>query len=81
MLTWRRKETLEREGLTATGAEDTLVHAIQFFAVFGRLQKFALRRWIVILQKGFDRFVLLVKLGHVGHQVFDNVHCSKRVSE
>ena len=59
----------------ATSTQDTLVHAIQFLPVLLRLQVFALFRYVVILQERLDRLVLLVKVGQVGHEVFDNVHC------
>lgn len=58
----------------AAGAEDAFVQAVEFLAVGGRLADFAaVRGGCGPLQVGFDGFVLLVELGEVRDEVFDDV--------
>jgi len=63
----------------AASTQDALVHSIKLLTIFWRLKVFALGRWIVVLQEGFDRFVLLVEVGHVGYEILDDVHVWKGV--
>lgn len=67
--------TYRRARRRATSAEDTLVHAVELLSILLRLQEFSLRGWVVVLQERLDRLVLLVKVGEVRNEVFDNVHC------
>ena len=65
----------------AAGAEDAFVEAIELGTIFRRLQAFAaggLRRGG--LQPGLDRFILRVKMRHVGHEVFDHRHVRQRIN-
>lgn len=57
-----------------TRTENAFVQPIQLLAVLGGLQKLALFRGGVVLEIGFDRFVLLVKEGEVWDEVLDDVH-------
>ena len=57
-------------------AQDVFVHAVEFLAVFAGLDMFAVFGWVVVLEVGFDGLVLLVELGHVWDQVFNDVHYS-----
>jgi len=65
----------------AAGAENALVHAVQFGAVLARLQVLGLtgRLGRRRLQPGFNRTVLLIEIPHVRHQVFDDVHVREGV--
>jgi hypothetical protein len=65
--TWARGRT--------AGTEDTLVHSIQLLSVLGRLEELSLSWRVVVLQEWLDRLVLLVEVGEIGNEVFDNVHC------
>ena len=60
----------------ATRAEDALVHAVQFGAVFLGLQELGLTRFLGVggLQPRFDGTVLLIKVTHVGHQILEDKH-------
>ena len=58
----------------AAGAEDALVQPVQLLAVHRRLPVLAaVRGGRVALEVGLDGFVLLVELGQVGDEVFDDV--------
>jgi hypothetical protein len=48
-------------GGRATCTEDALIETVKFLAVFGRLEKLAVGRRIVVLEVGLDGLVLLVE--------------------
>jgi hypothetical protein len=60
----------------ATGAQDTLVHAIEFGSILLGLQVFALTGLLFHgrLQPRFNAPVLFVKVAHVGDQIFNDIH-------
>ena len=47
---------------------------VELTAILLRLEEFAIRWRVVVLQVRFDRLVLLVELGEVGDEVLDNIH-------
>ncbi len=58
----------------AAGAKDALVKAVEFFALFGSLTVFeAVGGFGISLEVRLDGFVLFVKMGEVGDEVFDDV--------
>lgn len=64
----------------AAGTQNALVQAIKVAALFRALQIFlTLRRGAGSLQVWLNAAVLLVELGHIGNEVFDDVHVRQRV--
>mmetsp|Transcript_737 Transcript_737/g.2988 ORF Transcript_737/g.2988 Transcript_737/m.2988 type:complete len:298 (-) Transcript_737:19-912(-) len=79
-----RSPPVRRTGRAAAGAQDALVHAVELLAVALGLQVLAsslvcLRGLGVFVEPGFDASVLVVEVGHVGHEVLDHVHVRQRV--
>ncbi len=65
---------VRRARCAAAGAENALIEAVQLLALFLRLQVFfSVRCGCAVLQVRFNGLVLLVELGQVGHDVFDDV--------
>mmetsp|Transcript_30631 Transcript_30631/g.99585 ORF Transcript_30631/g.99585 Transcript_30631/m.99585 type:complete len:223 (+) Transcript_30631:1890-2558(+) len=65
----------------AARAEDALVHPVQLGAVLLALEAFNAhlhRLTLGKLEVRLDRLVLRVKVGHVHHQILDDVHVRKR---
>ena len=62
----------------AAGAENALVQPVQLLPVLLRLQELSVRQVVASLhlglQPGLDRLVLGVEVGHVRHQVTEDVH-------
>src|SRR6516225_2340158 len=63
----------------AAGAQDALVETVELGAIFLALAPFGLRRGTVGLKPGFDRGVLRVEHGEIGHQVLDDRQVRQRV--
>lgn len=64
-----------RAGRATTGAENTLVHAVELGPILLTLENlFSIGRGCLSLEPGFDALVLIIKIGHVDHQVFDDEH-------
>ena len=66
----------------AARAQDAFVHAIELGSIFPRLQKLGLSFLFGCsgLQPRFNAPVLFVKVSHVRHQVFDNVHVREGIN-
>jgi len=60
----------------AASAENALVQSIQFGTIFHRLKMslFAEDLFAVALEIRLDARVLLIKVGHIWHEIFDDVH-------
>jgi len=60
----------------AAGAENALVQTIQFGTIFHRLKMSLLAKdlFAVTLKIRLDARVLLIKVGHIWHEIFDDVH-------
>mmetsp|Transcript_643 Transcript_643/g.1682 ORF Transcript_643/g.1682 Transcript_643/m.1682 type:complete len:244 (+) Transcript_643:671-1402(+) len=67
-----------RTARLTTRAQYAFIHAIKARAVFYRLQvllfALLLQRALTLNQPRANRFVLRVKIGHVGNQILDDVH-------
>jgi hypothetical protein len=62
--------------------QDTFVHAIELGSVLARLQPFSLVFGLVRgrLQPWFNGSVLFVEVGHIGDQVFNDIHVREGVN-
>lgn len=66
----------------AAGAQDALVHAVQFGPVLSSLEVFGLAFLLFFpgLQPGFNGTVLFVEVAHVRDQILHNVHVWQRIN-
>ena len=67
-------------GNWTTGRRETEINdvPIEFASVLRRLEEFPIRWRVIVLEVRFNGLVLLVELGKVGNEVFDDVHCKRR---
>lgn len=67
----------------AARAQDALIHAVKLLSVLLGLQKLSVVQVVAALylglQPGLDGLVLVVEVGHVRHQVLDDIHVRKGV--
>jgi len=66
-------------GCRTASTKDALIEAVKLLPVFWGLKKLAVSGWVVILEVGLDRLVLLVEQCEVGNEVFHNIHMRERI--
>lgn len=75
-----RVPPVTRTGCATTGAKNALIHPIEFRSIGFALQNLLAggRRRGLSLQPWLNRLVLVVKVGHVDHQILDHEHVWQR---